>query len=176
MRISDWSSDVCSSDLIFLILLSLIAGFWSDGVVAQQPQDLQRIVALVNDEVISVRDLMERTRVIMVTGNLPDTPEVRRAVRDQAMRSMIDERLEMQEAKKRGISVPQADVDSAVARLEEQNHIPAGRFEDFAARAGIDARSEEQEHTSELQSLMRNSYAVFCFKKNNPQNKDDPLT
>src|SRR3546814_7444670 len=30
-----------------------------------------------------------------------------------------------------------------------------------AARAGED-RSEE--HTSELQSLMRNSYAVFCFK------------
>src|SRR3546814_1050926 len=27
----------------------------------------------------------------------------------------------------------------------------------------IDARSEE--HTSELQSLMRNSYAVFCLKK-----------
>src|SRR3546814_3970077 len=27
------------------------------------------------------------------------------------------------------------------------------------------ARSEE--HTSELQSLMRISYAVFCFKKNN---------
>src|SRR3546814_15536658 len=81
---------------IFLILLSLIAGFWSDGVVAQQPQDLQRIVALVNDEVISVRDLMERTRVIMVTGNLPDPPEVRRAVRDQPMRSMIYERMELQ--------------------------------------------------------------------------------
>src|SRR3546814_2617899 len=28
---------------------------------------------------------------------------------------------------------------------------------------GIDGRSEE--HTSELQSLMRNSYAVFCLKK-----------
>src|SRR3546814_7421101 len=28
-----------------------------------------------------------------------------------------------------------------------------------------DARSEE--HTSELQSLMRNSYAVFCLKKTN---------
>src|SRR3546814_2603390 len=32
----------------------------------------------------------------------------------------------------------------------------------FAAR-GEKARSEE--HTSELQSLMRNSYAVFCLKK-----------
>src|SRR3546814_2253623 len=29
----------------------------------------------------------------------------------------------------------------------------------------IDQRSEE--HTSELQSLMRSSYAVFCLKKNN---------
>src|SRR3546814_6521873 len=31
------------------------------------------------------------------------------------------------------------------------------------------ARSEE--HTSELQSLMRNSYAVFCLKKKTQQNK-----
>src|SRR3546814_3210579 len=30
---------------------------------------------------------------------------------------------------------------------------------------GVFARSEE--HTSELQSLMRNSYAVFCLKKQN---------
>src|SRR3546814_9356593 len=32
-----------------------------------------------------------------------------------------------------------------------------------AVALGIDARSEE--HTSELQSLMRNLYAVFCLKK-----------
>src|SRR3546814_4033594 len=31
--------------------------------------------------------------------------------------------------------------------------------------AGVPARSEE--HTSELQSLMRNSYAVLCLKKKN---------
>src|SRR3546814_1273992 len=34
-----------------------------------------------------------------------------------------------------------------------------------AATAMADARSEE--HTSELQSLMRISYAVFCLKKKN---------
>src|SRR3546814_8113336 len=28
-----------------------------------------------------------------------------------------------------------------------------------------DARARSEEHTSELQSLMRNSYAVFCLKK-----------
>src|SRR3546814_3638262 len=35
------------------------------------------------------------------------------------------------------------------------------------ARAILRERSEE--HTSELQSLMRSSYAVFCFKKKNKQ-------
>src|SRR3546814_5415823 len=41
----------------------------------------------------------------------------------------------------------------------------------LSGRAG-DARSEE--HTSELQSLMRHSYAVFCLKKNNTT--DTPRT
>src|SRR3546814_8889076 len=44
------------------------------------------------------------------------------------------------------------------------------------ARRGVDARADEggkaaifrsEEHTSELQSLMRISYAVFCLKKKN---------
>src|SRR3546814_2402545 len=44
-------------------------------------------------------------------------------------------------------------------------HMPGQRTEPGFDR--IDARSEE--HTSELQSLMRLSYAVFCLKKNNTQ-------
>src|SRR3546814_537979 len=37
----------------------------------------------------------------------------------------------------------------------------------YCRMGGYVARSEE--HTSELQSLMRNSYAVFCLKKKNIQ-------
>jgi len=131
--------------LIFpLLLAALVAATpWPAAYAQQQQQqpptqDLQRIVALVNDDVISLRDLIERSRIIMVTARLPDTPEVRRAVRDQAMRSLIDEHLQMQEAKKRGITIPQEDVDAAIARLEEQNRIPAGRFEEFTSKMGID--------------------------------------
>src|SRR3546814_10472453 len=36
---------------------------------------------------------------------------------------------------------------------------------DLALRL-IDRGARSEEHTSELQSLMRNSYAVFCLKKN----------
>src|SRR3546814_5959886 len=38
-----------------------------------------------------------------------------------------------------------------------------GRNDGFSDRVGVEWRSEE--HTSELQSLMRISYAVFCLKK-----------
>src|SRR3546814_7536229 len=44
----------------------------------------------------------------------------------------------------------------------------AGEDHDFEAI--ITSRSEE--HTSELQSLMRISYAVFCLKKNKKKNDD----
>src|SRR3546814_6580858 len=37
-----------------------------------------------------------------------------------------------------------------------------------AAVIAVDGgRTRSEEHTSELQSLMRNSYAVFCLKQNN---------
>src|SRR3546814_8726092 len=51
---------------------------------------------------------------------------------------------------------------------------PGAFFEDFTVGAG---RSEE--HTSELQSLMRISYAVFCLKKktkNNNMKTNSPHT
>src|SRR3546814_6987707 len=60
--------------------------------------------------------------------------------------------------------------------LEEvvrQRLVDARQFEAKSFRqtlsAGTIVRSEE--HTSELQSLMRNSYAVFCLKKKTNDNK-----
>src|SRR3546814_1140788 len=46
---------------------------------------------------------------------------------------------------------------------------PADRVRPAEAGSHDDLRSEE--HTSELQSLMRISYAVFCLKKKKKRNK-----
>src|SRR3546814_5341503 len=66
-----------------------------------------------------------------------------------------------------GPDEPLHGVDEAVAaRLDSRGLIrrshPGHGSRGLAGRAGA-ARSEE--HTSELQSLMRNSYAVICLKK-----------
>src|SRR3546814_5274843 len=41
------------------------------------------------------------------------------------------------------------------------------RFHDMPAAPAFAGATRSEEHTSELQSLMRNSYAVFCLKKKN---------
>src|SRR3546814_1131036 len=41
----------------------------------------------------------------------------------------------------------------------------------FDPRAAVNLWQRSEEHTSELQSLMRISYAVFCLKKKNQTNK-----
>src|SRR3546814_9283983 len=43
-----------------------------------------------------------------------------------------------------------------------------------SARAGLDSHSRSEEHTSELQSLMRISYAVFCLKKKRNNTRNNP--
>src|SRR3546814_3038190 len=58
-----------------------------------------------------------------------------------------------------------SDVDPAIPMVTLATAHPA-KFPDAVERAtGLRPRSEE--HTSELQSLMRISYAVFCLKKQN---------
>src|SRR3546814_6144585 len=50
-------------------------------------------------------------------------------------------------------------------RRDQRDPLSAGGADRLDAEGRVAERSEE--HTSELQSLMRNSYAVFCLKKTN---------
>src|SRR3546814_1265872 len=55
----------------------------------------------------------------------------------------------------------------AGASAEEMSRAQAGRSDDPAVAAALAFALRSEEHTSELQSLMRISYAVFCLKKTN---------
>src|SRR3546814_6122616 len=67
--------------------------------------------------------------------------------------------------RQRVLRMRKADIDDLGAGLLQPLHALAPQRVDFFRHAVDAIRSEE--HTSELQSLMRNSYAVFCLKKKN---------
>src|SRR3546814_3450531 len=61
------------------------------------------------------------------------------------------------------------DVRYLLSYLPSNNleEAPVVTSDDDATRLCPDLRDRSEEHTSELQSLMRISYAVFCLKKKN---------
>src|SRR3546814_7269612 len=58
-----------------------------------------------------------------------------------------------------------ANAQPARATGDFRHLVDTEAFDDGIKRSGNRRQGRSEEHTSELQSLMRNSYAVFCLKK-----------
>src|SRR3546814_10706482 len=120
MRISDWSSDVCSSDLFGLLLK--------------------------DDEPVRILERRDGPGRLVIVVQRLGRGDQRSAIFAAGARIGFDE----------------------VGHRAAAQHLPR-----FIEEQGL-RRSEE--HTSELQSLMRISYAVFCLKKKNNKNKNKHIT
>src|SRR3546814_3500188 len=70
-----------------------------------------------------------------------------------------------------------ASLGSAEAGVNDPmpSSMPIVSGRDGARRSGAPSAGRSEEHTSELQSLMRISYAVFCLKKKNKRNRKQQL-
>src|SRR3546814_9465590 len=67
------------------------------------------------------------------------------------------------------ISAAEIEIDEAAHFVAQHQHIVREqvRMNDCVGQGGRPIGIRSEEHTSELQSLMRISYAVFCLKKTN---------
>src|SRR3546814_5604173 len=119
MRISDWSSDVCSSDLWQVADGDwLLPGNWSAGLPG-----LVDTARIDNAGIVRIAAAGAQTQALIV-----------------------------------------GDSNSGFVEVAEGGTLDVGSGAGTIELARL-ARSEE--HTSELQSLMRISYAVFCLTKQN---------
>jgi peptidyl-prolyl cis-trans isomerase SurA len=100
-----------------------------------------RIAAVVNDEVISVYDLISRLRMVLLSSNIPDTPEARQKVEAQVLRSLVDEKLQLQEAKKQNVVASDDEINTALGKIEKQNNMQPGQLTAFLKSHGIDRDS-----------------------------------
>src|SRR3546814_1756254 len=141
MRSSDWSSDVCSSDLKRWVVYAKPPFAGPEAVLAYLSRYTHR-VAISNSRLLRFDDAG-------VTFRYKDYRKAG-AGRQQVMTLAADEfiRRFLLHALPRGFH-----------RIRHYGLLASARRKDHLERA----RSEE--HTSELQSLMRISYAVFCLKK-----------
>src|SRR3546814_5184507 len=145
VRISDWSSDVCSSDLLAVArrrrfaACHQVARLQHDVAVGQRPvvgaEFDQQAEAALGARLLAPVDLRQRNRRLLQVGGHPQGghPFVAADHGDRGLQGPFDDLVDVEaEARPPGI---------------------------------VDPWDRSEEHTSELPSLMRSSYSDFCLKK-----------
>jgi peptidyl-prolyl cis-trans isomerase SurA len=95
------------------------------------------VAAVVNDEVISTFDVNQRSALILLTAGIQPSAEAMEQVRAQALRSLVDEHLEVQEAKDKKIKAEPKEIDQALDEIARSNRTTADQLKRQLASAGI---------------------------------------
>lgn len=117
---------------------------------APPPPIGDKIAAIINDGVITTTDIDARLRLAMLAAGLPQTTEVAQRLFPQILRSLIDEQLQLQEAKRLEISVNKDEIDKSLERIAQENHIPGGDMRLFVISQGDSPESLEQQVKASL--------------------------
>ena len=88
------------------------------------------IVAVVNGQIITRRDIDDRGRLFALSTGLPMNEEVLSRLRPQITRQLIDEKLRMQEIQQRHINVPIAQIANSISDIEKRNNMKPNTLRD----------------------------------------------
>ena len=113
-------------------------------------QETAGIAAVVNNEAISVSDLVARIDIAIAASRLRVSEELRRRLAPQVLRSLIDERLKVQEAERLGVTVSAAEMANARRNVEQRNGIAAGALEGFLSSQGLDVAAVMDQLRAEI--------------------------
>ena len=96
------------------------------------------VAAIVNDSVISDYDLRQRMALFIATSGVRPTADALNAIRDQVLKELETEQMELLEAKKDNISVSASEVDKAINDIIKSNHITLDQLKSVLAQNGVD--------------------------------------
>jgi peptidyl-prolyl cis-trans isomerase SurA len=126
--------------------------------------NVRRATALVNGDIITGTDIDQRLALILAANDNKVSPEEKARLRLQVLRNMIDETLQIQEAKASDITISEDEVDQAYARVAKQSfnqNIEA--MDAYLVRIGSSPASLKRQIRGELswQRLLRRNVQPF---------------
>lgn len=120
--------------IVFLFIFNIKSSFSQDDI---NKAEIIGIVAIVNDEPITFMDLSNRMQLIIVSSNLPDNSETREKLYGQILQSLINEKLQAQEAKKLSISITAQEIDNNIKFIEKNNNMEERTLIDTLYKNGV---------------------------------------
>lgn len=110
----------------------------------------QRIAAVVNDDVITSQDLIDRLNLALATTGLPDDPATRQQLASQVLRGIVDEKLQLQEAERLGLRVTEAEIDQALQTIATRNNTTREELLRYLEARGVDPRTLREQLRAQI--------------------------
>ena len=124
---------------------------------AAAPQGLSEgVVVTVNDDLVSSYDIIQRMRLLIVTSGIQPTDATLPDIQREAVRSLVDERLEMQELKAQGktqkfdLVASDAEVDDELADIARSNNTSTTQLLANLAGQGVGAQTFRDQLRAEI--------------------------
>jgi peptidyl-prolyl cis-trans isomerase SurA len=113
-------------------------------------QDIQAIAVIVNDEVISRYDVNQRVRLILVTSGIPATEENVKRIEEQAIKALIDEKIQIQEAIKLEVPDSPDEINLMLDNIARGNQTTAEGILESITSQGVNSETLLNQIKSEL--------------------------
>ena len=126
--------------------------------------NLRKPTAVVNGDIITGTDVNQRLALILAANNGKVSGEEAERLRMQVLRNLIDETLQIQEAKTADITIDDAEVDETYARVAQENfHQEIKALDAYLTRIGSSSASLKRQIKGELswQRVLRRNVQPF---------------
>ena len=131
----------------YIFLIFLLFGAFSATL---KSQDIQAIAVIVNDEVISRYDVNQRVRLILVTSGIPATEENIKRIEEQAIKALIDEKIQIQEAIKLEVPDSPNEINLMLDNIARSNQTTAEGILESITSQGVNSETLLNQIKSEL--------------------------
>ncbi len=121
-----------------------------DASTAGNPDDSNGIAATVNDESISDYELRQRIALFVATSGLQPSADDMKRIREQILGKMEDEKLQLQEAQKKRITVSPVEVDKSINNLLTQNNLTIDQLRGILTNAGASELALRSQITAQI--------------------------
>lgn len=140
------------SSIILAFILTLAGGAaYAQTAAKRQIIPLDRIVAIVNEEPITLYELNDRTRTVMQQLQRQGTPLPQRAVIEkQVLERMIMDRAQLQLAKETGVRVDDTQLAAALQKIAEENKLSVAEFRQAVEKEGINFNKFREDIRNEI--------------------------
>ncbi len=92
------------------------------------------VVAVVNDQIVSEYDLRQRLALVISTSGMQPTPATLSKMRPQVLEQLKTEKLELEEAQRKNITVSPTEVDKEIDGIVKDNHLNLDQLKGILAK------------------------------------------